>query len=92
MPIVAIGFLILALSGAAFVAWIFIILHAFGRSVGTGFLVLLVPCYILYYSFSQFEHARKGVIVGLFIGCGAMAAMLYGAALAEMPSQLQMAP
>ena len=50
---------------------IFIYIHAFQRSVGTGFMVLCIPCYIFYYAFSQFEHPRKGLIVGgLFAAFG----------------------
>jgi hypothetical protein len=44
-------------------------IHAFQRSVGTGFMVLLIPFYVFYYAFSQFEHRRKDVIVpGLCAG------------------------
>lgn len=82
------GPVILLLAIASTVAWAFIIFHAFGRSVGTGFLVLLVPVYVLYYAFSQFEHAQKGLIVGIFVGCGGMAAMMYGALLGSLPSQM----
>lgn len=42
---------------------LFIYVHAFRRSVGTGFIVLCIPFYIFYYAFSQFEHARKSLIV-----------------------------
>lgn len=52
-----------------FVCSIFVLAHAFRRSVGTGFMVLLVPCYILYYAFSQFEHRFKGLIIAGYIGC-----------------------
>ncbi len=48
--------------------WAFIILHAFRRSVGTGVMVLFVPCFIFYYAFAQFEHPRKGLLVAGFIG------------------------
>lgn len=48
---------------------IIILIHAFKSSVGEGFLCLCVPCYILYYMFSKFEHPQKGLIVGLwFVG------------------------
>lgn len=52
-----------------FVCSIFVIAHAFRRSVGTGFMVLCVPCYSVYYAFSQFEHRRKGLIVAGYLGC-----------------------
>jgi hypothetical protein len=45
-----------------------VLLHAFQRSVGTGFMVLCLPPYLLYYSFSQFEHRRKGLILAGFFG------------------------
>lgn len=48
---------------------IFVLLHAFRRSIGTGLMVLCVPCYVLYYAFSQFEHRFKGMIVAGYIGC-----------------------
>jgi translocator protein len=47
---------------------VLILKHAFGMSVGTGFMVLCIPCFIFYYAFSQFEHRFKGAIVAGFIG------------------------
>lgn len=52
-----------------FVCSIFVIVHAFRRSVGTGFMVLCIPCYSAYYAFSQFEHRRKGWIIAGYLGC-----------------------
>jgi translocator protein len=61
-----------ALSVLFWLVWmvcaIFIYIHAFQRSVGTGFMVLCIPCYLVYYAFSQFEHEKKGWIVGGFCG------------------------
>ncbi len=52
-------------------------IHAFRRSLGTGFMVLCIPCYNFYYAFSQFEHPRKGLIIaGLFGALGLGAALL----------------
>jgi len=45
-----------------------ILVHAFQRSVGTGFMVLCLPLYTLYYAFSQFEHRRKGLVLAGWIG------------------------
>jgi benzodiazapine receptor len=60
------------LSLLAWLGWlicaIFIYIHAFQRSVGTGFMVLCIPCYVFYYAFSQFEHEKKGWIVGGLCG------------------------
>lgn len=44
-----------------------IVLHAFRRSVGTGVMVLLIPCFIVFYAFAQFEHRRKGALVAGWI-------------------------
>lgn len=64
-----------ALAVLAWAAWIicalFVYIHAFQRSVGTGFMVLLIPFYVFVYAFSQFEHVRKNVIVpGLCASAG----------------------
>ncbi|WP_224363475.1 hypothetical protein [Hyalangium versicolor] len=56
----------------------FLYLHAFRRSVGTGMMVLLIPCYILFYAFSQFEHPRKNLILAGFFGCSVLAAVFLG--------------
>jgi hypothetical protein len=45
-----------------------VLLHAFKRSVGTGFLVLFLPVYSPYYAFSQFEHRFKGVLLAGWLG------------------------
>jgi len=39
------------------------LVHAFQRSIGTGFIVLLLPIYCVYYGFSQFEHRWKGLVL-----------------------------
>lgn len=46
-----------------------ILVHAFHRSVGTGFMVLCLPLYTLYYGFSQFEHRQKGLVLAGWLGC-----------------------
>ena len=56
---------------------VFILLHAFRRSLGTGVMVLCIPCFMLYYAFSQFEHRRKDIIVSGWLACLVMAAVLY---------------
>lgn len=47
---------------------IIILIHAFQKSVGTGFLCLCVPCYILYYMFTEFEHPNKPLVIAGAIG------------------------
>lgn len=59
---------LLAISLLSFVVWIvchiMILIHAFKESVAQGFLCLCVPCYIVYYMFTKFEHEKKGLIIG----------------------------
>ncbi len=45
-----------------------IFVHAFRRSVGTGVMVALLPFYVFFYAFSQFEHRRKGWVIAGFCG------------------------
>ena len=67
------------LSGlVALVCAAFLLIHAFRRSVGTGVMVLLIPCYVLFYAFSQFEHPRKSLILAGFFGCSLLAAVFLG--------------
>ena len=70
----------------------FLVRHAFGRSVGTGVLVLLLPAYVLVYAFGQFEHRRKGLIVAGFVGCGVLAALLLGVGAAQLQASLPPPP
>ena len=68
-----------------------LLIHAFRRSVGTGVMVLLIPCYVLFYAFSQFEHPRKGLIVAGLVASTVLAAVFLGMGahgLSEMSSQL----
>ncbi len=55
-----------------------VLLHAFQRSVGTGFMVLCIPFYALYYGFGPFEHARKGWLMAGWIGCGVLGVVVRG--------------
>jgi translocator protein len=57
---------------------VFLLVHAFRRSLGTGMMVLLVPCYMLVYAFSQFEHPRKNLILAGFFGSSVLAAVFLG--------------
>jgi hypothetical protein len=79
----------LMFSALGFACAALIVLHAFRRSVGTGFMVLCIPFYLLYYAFSQFEHTRKSLIIaGLMCGlglAGAMRAVSTSSAPVEVP-------
>ncbi|HLM42987.1 MAG TPA: hypothetical protein VK458_03915 [Myxococcaceae bacterium] len=57
---------------------VFLLVHAFRRSLGTGMMVLLVPCYLPVYAFSQFEHPRKNLIVAGFFGGSVLAGVFLG--------------
>lgn len=61
MPILAVVGLLFSLVGL--VASIFILIHAFQQSVGKGFMVLCIPCYIIYYMAQEFQHPKKNLIV-----------------------------
>jgi translocator protein len=76
LPIIAI-----ALTAVGFGCSVLVIIHAFRRSLGTGFMVLCVPCYAVYYAFTQFEHPRKGAIVSGYVGCLSLGGVLQSVAL-----------
>ncbi len=57
----------------AVICLVLVLRHAFGRSLGTGFMVLFIPIFTLYYGFAQFEHRQKGLVLagafgGLIVG------------------------
>lgn len=65
---VALGILGLVFIFIAIACWTIVILHGFQRSVGTGFMVLLIPIVNIFYAFTQFEHRRKGLILAGWLG------------------------
>lgn len=65
MALSVLGMLILFLSATC---WTLVILHGFQRSVGTGFMVLLIPIVNIIYGFTQFEHRWKGAILAGWLG------------------------
>ncbi len=91
MPVT--GALLVVLLLVWMVCSVFILVHAFQRSIGTGFMVLCIPCYILYYAFAQFEHPRKNLIIAGFFGgavlAGALVAVFAPHPGAEMAAGLQ---
>jgi hypothetical protein len=66
---------------AAFVCSIIILIAAFKDETVKGILCLCVPFYILYYGFVVFEHEKKGLIVGVWLGGGIINALLQVAAM-----------
>lgn len=65
MLVGTLGLLILFASATC---WSLVMLHGFQRSVGTGFMVLLIPVVNVVYGFRQFEHRRKGLILAVWLG------------------------
>lgn len=65
MVLSVLGLLLVFVSVACYTT---IMVHAFRRSVGTGFIALCLPLYALYYGFSQFTHPRKGLLLAGWIG------------------------
>lgn len=63
-------FLLASVCGlASFVCAIIILIHAFSKGgMLQGFLCLCIPFYILYYGFAKFEHEKKNLILGVWIG------------------------
>ena len=63
---------LLALGGicslVSLVGSIIILISAFKESVGQGFLCLCVPFYILYYAFAKFQHEKKNLVLGAWLG------------------------
>ena len=58
------------------VCFLFILIHAFRRSVGTGVIVLCIPFYNLYYGLMQFEHRYKNLIIPGWLGGFGLGAVL----------------
>ena len=63
----------------------FVVRHAFGRSPGTGFMVLLIPIVSIVYGFTQFEHRKKGLILAGWLGGFLVGVVLRSIALIRAP-------
>ena len=73
----------LVCSLASLVCSLIILIDAFKKEVIKGILCLCIPFYVLYYVFTQFEHEKKGLIIGGWLGGGIVgAACQMGAAAA----------
>lgn len=83
MTLVLLG---LSLQFLAVVCWLFVLAHAFNRSLGTGVMVLLIPFYNVVYAFTQFEHPRRGLILAGAIGGLVLAVVLRVTGTALMPA------
>jgi len=61
------------LSLAGFVCSIIVIVNAFQNEIWKGFLAIFIPFYILYYTFTDFDHEHRdliqfGVVIGFVSG------------------------
>jgi translocator protein len=63
-----------ALAGAALS--LPILRFAFGRSLGTGLMVLLIPFYVFWFAVKHFQHPRKVALVSGWLACLGLAAVL----------------
>ena len=70
----------LGCSIAALVANIIVLVHAFQKDPTSGLLCLCVPCYILYYMFTEFEHEQKTLVITVALAGGVAAQALSGIA------------
>ena len=63
------GILALVFDLVGIVCAIIILIHAFKNGGALqGILCLCVPFYILYYMFAKFEHPKKNLIIGGYLG------------------------
>jgi hypothetical protein len=56
--------------------FVLVLVHAFQRSLGTGFMVLCLPIYQFIYGFKQFEHRYKGLVLAGWLGGGLLVVTL----------------
>ncbi|MEE2639376.1 MAG: hypothetical protein VX768_02005 [Planctomycetota bacterium] len=61
---------------AAFVCGIIILIAAFSDDVLQGILCLCVPFYVFYFVFARFQHPKKGLIIGVWLGAGILGGIL----------------
>jgi hypothetical protein len=73
MALSVLGLILMLVSVAS---WTLVLVHAFKRSLGTGFIVLCLPIYNVYYGFSQFEHRVKGLVLAGWLGAGVLGAVV----------------
>lgn len=51
---------------------IVLLIAAFKKSAGTGFLSLCVPFYILYFAFAEYESPKKKIVLTLWLASVAL--------------------
>lgn len=78
------GILSLLFSFIGFGVFVLILIHAFKASTTEGLLCLCVPCYILYYGFAKFEHEKKSLLLGVWLGAAVLSGIFQGLAAQQM--------
>ena len=51
-----------------FLAWVFIVYHAFRDSLVQGLLTIFLPLYIFFYATVKFTHEKKALVLAAFFG------------------------
>lgn len=74
------GILGMLFSFISFGVSVVILIHAFKASTSQGLLCLCVPCYIFYYAFTKFEHEKKNLLLGVWIGAAVLGGAVQGIA------------
>lgn len=72
----------------AFVCQIVVIIQAFKVNATTGILSLCIPIYGLYFAFAKMQHAKKGMIIGGWLGGVILGSVFYGISAAMMASSM----
>ena len=78
------GLVAMVLSLGSFVCSIIILVAAFKSGVADGLMSLCIPFYILYFAFAKFEHEKKGLILGAWLGGSIVSAILQVTAMGSM--------
>lgn len=53
---------------ASLAGGIMLLIAAFKKSIGTGFLTLCVPFYVLYFAFKQYQSPKKKIVLIIWLG------------------------
>jgi hypothetical protein len=72
MAVLVLSIMTLLLTLMGVVGGVIIVVHAFqhGGAVA-GILCLIVPFYVIYYGLARFDHPRRWLVLGLWLGSGA---------------------
>lgn len=63
------GVVLSAIGGiASFVGGMIIMVAAFQKSVGQGFLCLCAPFYVFYFAFAKYESKKKSLVIAIWLG------------------------